>query len=178
MAKCAACPRIGRSATRRSPGDGRSRTWITALTGPLMSEPCQSMASHLRIEDESLVLVTAIRRTGPGRHCCGPGRSAVGGGRRHSRAELGSSSTPARTAAHASGRTDRDSGLLRDDATRFAEKAASAGVDVTLEICQDMPRGFPVMGLEGDIDSGAVHVAGLSERVVGVVSASRCCAGA
>ncbi|AEM85869.1 alpha/beta hydrolase [Streptomyces violaceusniger] len=45
-----------------------------------------------------------------------------------------------------------DAELLRDDATRFAEKADSAGVDVNLEIYQDMPHGFPVMGLESSAD--------------------------
>lgn len=45
-----------------------------------------------------------------------------------------------------------DAELLRDDATRFAGKADSAGVDVTLEIYQGMPHGFPVMGLEASAD--------------------------
>ena len=38
--------------------------------------------------------------------------------------------------------------LLRDDATRFAERAAAHGADVTLEVYQGMPHGFPLLPTE------------------------------
>lgn len=41
-----------------------------------------------------------------------------------------------------------DAELLRDDTTRFAAKADAAGVDVTLEVYQGMPHGFPVLPLD------------------------------
>jgi acetyl esterase/lipase len=38
--------------------------------------------------------------------------------------------------------------LLRDDAVRFAHRAAAAGVPVDLEIFEGMPHGFPVLSLD------------------------------
>lgn len=35
--------------------------------------------------------------------------------------------------------------VLRDDALRFAEKAQGVGVDVTLEIAQEMPHDYPIL---------------------------------
>jgi acetyl esterase/lipase len=35
--------------------------------------------------------------------------------------------------------------LLHDDATRFAKRADSRGMDVTLEVYDDMPHGFPLL---------------------------------
>ncbi|WP_406631775.1 alpha/beta hydrolase fold domain-containing protein [Amycolatopsis sp. WGS_07] len=55
-----------------------------------------------------------------------------------------------------------DAEVFREDATRFAEKADAAGVDVTLEIYQGMPHGFPLL----PTDSGA----DLLRRVRGFVT--------
>lgn len=41
-----------------------------------------------------------------------------------------------------------DAEVLRDDAVRFAHRAAAAGVPVDLEIFEGMPHGFPVLSLD------------------------------
>lgn len=45
-----------------------------------------------------------------------------------------------------------DAELLHDDATRYAKQAAAAGTDVTVEIYQGMPHGFPIMPTDSAAD--------------------------
>jgi acetyl esterase/lipase len=63
-----------------------------------------------------------------------------------------------------------DAEMLRDDAVRFAGKAAAAGVPVDLELFEGMPHGFAVLPLDASqllLDRIAAFVAG---RVAEVVS--------
>jgi acetyl esterase/lipase/L-ascorbate metabolism protein UlaG (beta-lactamase superfamily) len=61
-----------------------------------------------------------------------------------------------------------DAELLRDDAIRFAGKADSAGVDVTLEVYQGMPHGFPVLGLDSSADLTDRVGAFITQRLSGL----------
>ena len=45
-----------------------------------------------------------------------------------------------------------ESEMLRADATRFAERAASAGTDVTVHVYELMPHGFPVLPFDAAAD--------------------------